>query len=61
MKHLLVGNGANIANKISDVLEELRCNIYHEDYHKIDPKPVYATGSFVGDFMDATLIQQKEE
>lgn len=48
-------------NKISDALEELRCNIYHEDYHKNDPMPVYATGSFVGDFMDATLNQQKEE
>ncbi len=49
------------ANKISNALEKLRCNIYHEDYHKIDPTPVYANGSFIGDFLDATSVQQKEE
>ena len=48
------------ANKILNALEKLRCNIYHEDYHKIDSKPICATGSYIGDFMDVTSVQQKE-
>ena len=37
---------------ISDELEQLRCDIYHEEYHQTDPSPVYAGGACISDFMN---------
>ena len=48
------------ADKILNALEKLRCDIYYEDYKKIDSKPISATGSCIGDYMDATSVQRKE-
>ncbi len=43
---------SEFTHTISDELEQLRCGIYHEEYHQTDPSPVYAEGACISDFMN---------
>ena len=52
---------SEFTHMISDAIEQLRCCIYHEEYHQNEPSPVYAEGSYIGDYMDKIAISSDEK